>query len=401
MIPSSAPELETNTNWTQQLRDTMYRAVERRLIADVPFGAFLSGGIDSSIIVALMSQVLGTGVKTFTVSFAEGEYDESRFAALVAERYQTEHYEIHLSPTDFLDMLPSALGAMDHPSGDGPNSYIVSKVTKEQGISMALSGIGGDELFAGYSIFQQSADLNNRAWLNQVPGGIRRVGGRLLQTFRPGISSSKIAAVLAQSKVTPARAYPFYRQVFLDEQVGQLLHLSALSPNRVKEQVSQTGQDLDFQGLPLMSQISVYESESYLRNVLLRDTDQMSMAHALEVREPFMDRDVVALALRIPDAAKSGRHAKQLLVDAFGDLLPAEIIYRPKMGFTLPFEEWMRGDLRDFCAQQLVSLGQRPLFVAKTIQRLWQDFLLGKKTVSWSRVWTLVVLGYWLDKNGL
>lgn len=388
-------------NWTGQLRQAMHQAVERRLISDVPFGAFLSGGIDSSIIVALMSQILGKGVKTFTVTFAEGAYDESPFARMVAQRYQTEHHEIRLSPKYFLELLPGALDAMDHPSGDGPNSYVISKATKDAGITMALSGIGGDELFAGYSIFQQAQSLQHRQWINAVPQFLRQLGGQALMAYRPDVASRKIAHVLAQKRVDIHSAYPIYRQVLLDDQVRELLDLPLLPPNRVAEQVAQSSADPHFAELPLLSQVSVFEFQTYLRNVLLRDTDQMSMAHALEVREPFMDRDLVALALRIPDAVKSGRYPKQLLIDAFADLLPPEIIHRPKMGFTLPFEQWMRGELKDFCAAELASLGRRPLFIAAAIDRLWDDFLQHKKSVTWSRVWTLVVLGYWLDKNGI
>lgn len=152
-------------------------AVERRLIADVPFGAFLSGGIDSSAIVGLMSKVSSEKVRTFNVSFDESEFSEAVYARKIASKFNTEHHEIKLTPNDFLKQLPEALAAIDHPSGDGPNSYIVSKATRNAGITMALSGLGGDELFAGYDIFKRFYDLEKKAWLNIVPGFIRGVGG--------------------------------------------------------------------------------------------------------------------------------------------------------------------------------------------------------------------------------
>ena len=172
------------------------KAVERRLIADVPFGAFLSGGIDSSAIVGLMSKVSTEKVKTFSVTFDESEFSESKYAQLIAKKFNTDHHEIILKPKDFLTELPNALKAMDHPSGDGPNTYIVSKATKEAGITMALSGLGGDELFAGYDVFKRSLELNKKAWLNVVPKFVRGAGGTLLTKAKPGVASEKIAEFL-------------------------------------------------------------------------------------------------------------------------------------------------------------------------------------------------------------
>ena len=139
-----------------EVKDRLTKSVKRRLVADVPFGAFLSGGIDSSAIVALMSEVSDEPVKTFNISFAEEAFSEAKYARIIAKKYKTDHTEIKLTPADFLADLPSALSGMDHPSGDGPNSFVVSKATKDAGVTMALSGLGGDELFAGYDIFPQS-----------------------------------------------------------------------------------------------------------------------------------------------------------------------------------------------------------------------------------------------------
>ncbi|HET6226722.1 MAG TPA: asparagine synthase (glutamine-hydrolyzing), partial [Bacteroidia bacterium] len=177
------------------------KAVERRLVADVPFGAFLSGGIDSSIIVGLMSKVSPEKVKTFSVTFDEGEFSESIYAQQIAKKFNTEHHEIRLQPTDFIDQLPRALKAMDHPSGDGPNTYIVSKATKEAGITMALSGLGGDELFAGYDVFKRVMELNNKKWLNNVPGILRKTGAVVLSKTKTGVANEKITKLLKQPRI--------------------------------------------------------------------------------------------------------------------------------------------------------------------------------------------------------
>jgi asparagine synthase (glutamine-hydrolysing) len=167
----------------------------------------------------------------------------------------------------------------------------------------------------------------------------------------------------------------------------------------VEELLDNLGQDPDFIRLPLLSQVSVMEMATYMQHVLLRDTDQMSMAHALEVRVPFLDHELVELVLGLPDRIKYPRTPKQLLVESLGDLLPAEIVNRPKMGFALPFAHWMKHELRDFCHGKVQRLAERPQFNGSVVRAYWDDFLAGKQTISWSRLWLLVVLEHWLEKN--
>lgn len=396
------PEMQvplSREQWKQQVFDTLQAAVERRLVADVPFGAFLSGGIDSSAVVALMSQVATEKIKTFSVTFAEEAFSEARFARMVAQKFNNQHHEIQLSPDDFLEALPSALDAMDHPSGDGPNTYVVSKATKAAGITMALSGLGGDELFAGYSIFRQSARLQGLQSLNLLPRFFRKGIGHALQLARPSVASAKMAGVLAAEKVSPLSAYPLFRQVLLDNQIQQLTGIRSLPENSAGQYLSALAEDENFHSLPLLSQVSLAEMGTYMQHVLLRDTDQMSMAHALEVRVPFLDHELVELALQIPDAVKYPHSPKQLLVESLGDLLPPEIVHRPKMGFTLPYRDWMKGPLRAFCGARLRQLAARPPFQEAYLLQLWEDFQQGKPTISWSRLWALVVLEHWLEKN--
>lgn len=378
--------------------DALLKSVERRLVADVPFGAFLSGGIDSSAIVALMSQ-LSSKVSTFSIAFAEEEFSEAPYARMVARKFATDHHEIQLSPEHFLELLPEALDRMDHPSGDGPNSYIVSGATKNAGITMALSGLGGDELFAGYSIFRQSMSLEKLHWMNLLPRSIRALGGQLLRRLRPGIASEKIACILSQPDISPLSAYPFYRQVLSDTQCHELLSEPLLPPNRVAALLRDLGSETGLESLPVLGQISVAEITTYMQNVLLRDTDQMSMAHALEVRVPFLDHELVELVVGLPDNIKYPHTPKQLLVESLGNLLPPELVNRPKMGFTLPFAHWMRSELQDFCDSRIRRLAGRDCFNGETVLRYWNDFRNGNPSISWSRVWTLLVLEHWLEKN--
>ena len=167
-----------------EVYDLLKASVKRRLISDVPFGAFLSGGIDSSAVVGLMSEVQQQPVKTFTIVFGEKEFSEAQYARVIADKFKTDHHEFHLSPNDFLDDLPHALNALDHPSGDGPNSFIVSRITRENGITMALSGLGGDELFAGYPVFNRYLKLKDKEWLWKAPEAIRKFAGAALAADR-------------------------------------------------------------------------------------------------------------------------------------------------------------------------------------------------------------------------
>jgi asparagine synthase (glutamine-hydrolysing) len=371
-------------------------SVERRMIADVPFGAFLSGGIDSSSVVALMSRISSTPVRTFCVAFDESEFSESSYAATVARKFNTHHEEILLRPADFLHQLPSALNAMDHPSGDGPNTYVVSGATKQAGITMALSGLGGDELFAGYDVFRRAQTLKKREWLSAVPQPMRAVGGRMLRLARPGVAAEKIAALLSARTINYNSFYALSRQVMSETQIKRLLP-SGDSPNQVLRILEESSLD----ELSTLSKVSVSEISTYMQNVLLRDTDQMSMKHALEVRVPFLDYKLVEYVLGIPDKYKTGARPKQLLVDAMGDLLPPEIVNRSKMGFSFPWKKWMTNELRDFCSQRIETLAARELMEPAAVRSLWKDFLKGDPAVPWIRVWILVVLENWIQQNDI
>lgn len=380
----------------KDVNQLLTKSVERRLIADVPFGAFLSGGIDSSAIVGLMSKVSTEKVKTFSITFDESEFSEAKYAQLIAKKFNTDHHEIKLNPSDFIEQLPNALKAMDHPSGDGPNTYIVSKATKEAGITMALSGLGGDELFAGYDVFKKSLELNKKFWLNLMPQFLRGMGASALIKLKPGVPSEKIAELLKQNKINFNSFYPITRQVIMDKQIVEIINRDKLTGNRVAEIIE------NFQVSNLksqISQVSIAEISTYMQNVLLRDTDQMSMAHALEVRVPFLDHALVEYVLGIPDNYKSTASPKKLLVDALGDLLPSEIVNRPKMGFTFPWKNWMKNELKIVCEQNMLSLSKRKLFNEQSVTNLWNSFLKDDPRVTWSRIWYLVVLENWLQEN--
>jgi asparagine synthase (glutamine-hydrolysing) len=358
-----------------ELKQLVSKAVQKRLVADVPFATFLSGGVDSSIITALAGQVLGSELHTFTVSFDEAAFSEHHIAAEVAKRYGTQHHEIRLRPQDFLKEIEAGLAATDHPSGDGLNTYVVSKHTQAAGFKMALSGIGGDEWFLGYNYFAALDALKKK----QAFGFLKVFNGVLPLRYR------KAMEVLAQLD-KGAAAYAYQRILFDQYTLQHAFDLPTPTIHANNAIWPDT-----------MSARSVEEWRYYTQPVLLRDTDQYSMAVGLELRAPFMDQDLVDFALSLPDELKRGTRSKYLLIEAFKDLLPANVYDRKKQGFTLPWEQWMRHELKDFCQAQIAAFALR--IEAPQLNKEWEQFMLGRGQWSWSRLWSVVALEDYLIRN--
>jgi asparagine synthase (glutamine-hydrolysing) len=396
---SVASQAKTYKEVCKDVQQLLTAAVERRLISDVPFGAFLSGGIDSSAVVGMMSRIQQQPVKTFTIAFGEKEFSEAGFAKQVANKFKTDHTEFLLKPEDFLKALPVALNALDHPSGDGPNSYIVSQLTRKHGVTMALSGLGGDELFAGYPVFNRSLKIEQYNWLFSIPAPLRRLMGSVVATLKPGIASEKLAQLLRNKDGSLYETFPVSRQVGLPRHVTALAgnsHETDALQEILKRELSNRGSNL-----PTLSKVSVAEITTYMQNVLLRDTDQMSMAVALEVRVPFLDYELVEYVLGIGDEFKRPVFPKKLLVDSLGDLLPDEVIHRKKMGFVFPWEIWLKNELRTFCEDKIQQLIRREIINGKYLAASWERFLKGDKNVRWLDMWLCVVLENWLEANNI
>ncbi|WP_340102820.1 asparagine synthase (glutamine-hydrolyzing) [Rhodohalobacter sp. 8-1] len=385
----------------KKVRDLLLESVEKRLIADVPIGAFLSGGIDSSAIVGLMSEVSPGNVKTFSVTFDEGEFDEAVYSNMVAEKFKTDHTEIRLKPDNFLDLIPEALNAMDHPSGDGPNTYIVSKKTRESGVTVALSGLGGDELFGGYPVFSHSLKLEKFRLLANLPHTSRMFFSNLLKASSINRALNKAARVFEKEDFDISHSYPVSREIFTDLELGDLINKNNHyhQSNRVKDIVTYLNPMLNSNAL--ISKISIAEMQTYMVNTLLRDTDQMSMASGLEVRVPFLDHDLIQYVLSLSDGIKVPSTPKKLLTDALGDLLPDEVVYRKKMGFNLPWEHWMKNELRENIISNIDTLKENEFFHGETVERLKTDFFEEKTNVHWLKLWLLFVLQEWMNKNNV
>jgi asparagine synthase (glutamine-hydrolysing) len=380
----------------QNIRQLLMQSVAQRLISDVPLGAFLSGGIDSSAVVALMAQVSNERPNTFTVAFDEPEFDESEYAAIIAKKYNTRHHTVLLQPASFLNEVHNALEAMDSPSGDGINTYVVSKAIRQSGLTVALSGIGGDELFAGYPIFRQFLQLkkNQSVWALSYP--LRKLAAAGL-SFQTTNKSKRLQQLIEAPQCTIDNFYPVFRQILAPATLKKYTSYYNHGATALEQQLKEHKKGLyDF---PLLSQVSVAEYMGYTQHTLLKDTDQMSMAVSLEVREPFFDHDLVTYVLGIPDAIKYPVYPKSLLVSSLNGLLPDEIVHRQKKGFVLPWSIWMRNELRSFCDDRIKNISQRPFINEKALLTLWKDFVKGDPAVRWLDIWLFVVLEHWLEKN--
>ena len=380
----------------KKVYELLLASVERRMISDVPLGAFLSGGIDSSAIVGLMAEASKGPVNTFTVGFEEREFDESLYAELIAKKFNTHHEKILLRSESFLDDLVLALDAMDSPSGDGVNSYVVSKAIHDSGITVALSGVGGDELFAGYPIFRKYLQLMNFKNVWKPMRGVRHFFAEFIADGNS--KQGRFIQLLKSPDADIAGFYPAFRQIVTPTMLSDCTNLSFdyLAAN---ESLLQLNGGLH--NLPLLSQVSVAEYLGYTQHTLLRDMDQMSMANSLEVREPFFDHELIEFVLHIPDKFKYPTYPKKLLVDSLGGLLPREIVHRKKQGFVFPWKEWMKNELRDFCEKQLISISQREFIKGSHLLQYWKRFLSGDESVRWMEIWLFVVLEYWLQKNNV
>ncbi len=393
------------------LRQKLTESVRLHLVSDVPLGVFLSGGMDSSALVALMSRVTKEKPKTFSVVFDEAQFSEAPHSRLVAEQFQTDHHEIHLTEDQLLGVLPAALAAMDQPTMDGVNTFVVARAVKEQGVTVALSGLGGDELFAGYSTFRRALRLKETSGISRK---LLRSAARIGKAQLNGSVRRKKFWQLAESDGSPANVYAITRQLFSSQQIDRIsdfgLRISDLNSKsdgdvkHIDRQSAQGDSKLETRNskLDTVNEISRLEMQGYMANTLLRDTDFMSMAHSLEVRVPFVDSEVVSYALELPGQWKlNGSRPKPLLADVLGGLLPPRFLEWSKMGFTLPFEKWMRLGLRNDISNTFQDSERlnRSGLDCKGVAQVWEGFQRSPASVGWSRPWSLYVLAKWCEIN--
>ena len=289
-----------------------------------------------------------------------------------------------------------ALNAMDSPSGDGVNSYVVSKAIHDSGIAVALSGIGGDELFAGYPNFRQYLQLMNFRNVWKPMKSVRHLFADVIANRNS--KTGRYIQLLRSPDADIATFYPAFRQIVSPSMLSDCTNLQYNYLTGSEELLKLNG---DLKELPLLSHVSVAEYLGYTQHTLLKDMDQMSMARSLEVREPYFDHELVEFVLHIPDKQKFPLYPKKLLVESLNGLLPLEIVHRKKQGFLFPWNDWMKNELRSFCESHLNGISEREFIKGPQLKLYWKKFLSGDESVRWMEIWLFVVLEYWLQKNNV
>jgi asparagine synthase (glutamine-hydrolysing) len=382
-----------------ELRGVLEEAVALRLVSDVPVGVFLSGGIDSSVLTGLLSRSVSSRVNTFSIVFRESEYSEAHYSRSIAQRFHTDHHELVLSQQDALDALPDAIRAMDQPTMDGINTYFVSREARRAGLKVALSGLGGDEVFAGYTSFKTVPKMERFALASgHLPASVKNSVATVFTHLMPASDRNRKLATLIQGNGAIAHPYVLSRMLFLpDEQERLLKFLDPTSFDKASQPIAVRLRRAE--RFDPVNRVSYLELRNYMLNTLLRDTDFMSMAHGLEVRVPLIDHKLIEYLFTLPGALKiKGDTPKYLLIKATEGLLPEEVVRRPKRGFALPFEHWLRDELRRDVETALLGWREGPLagvLNAEAVQGVWQAFLNGH--TAWSRPWALYVLRRWCE----
>jgi asparagine synthase (glutamine-hydrolysing) len=383
------------------LRPLLEETVQDHLIADVPLGVFLSSGLDSTSLVALASR-FKSDLHTFTVVFPEQRFSEAAVSRETAKKFKTQHQEILLAPDILVGQLDDAVKSLDQPTMDGLNTYFVSRAAAQSGLKVALSGLGSDEIFGGYSTFESTPRAAFVAGLGRwIPGPLRRFTAGAAVRIASGDAVRKAAAAWRSPTDFP-HAYYFTRLLFTPSRVRRLLapyfdskEYSGDHNNPWRTRMAETSRQAA--KLDSFTGVSCFELQSYMVNTLLRDTDSASLASSLEVRVPFLDHRLVEFVGRLPKSAKYNRDVpKSLLVEALSDLLPDEVVGQSKRTFTLPWEVWLRGPLGVQLSQDLANLTPplRKYLNPRAVRGAWQNFVIGHTT--WSRPWSLYVLNEWI-----
>jgi asparagine synthase (glutamine-hydrolysing) len=380
-----------------EVRRLLEHAIRRRLMSDVPLGAFLSGGVDSSAIVALMAGATAEPVKTFTIGFEDGDgFDERPFARAVADRFGTEHHESVVHP-QAVELVERLVAHHDQPFGDSSAvpTFLLSEVTRRD-VTVALSGDGGDELFAGYERFAAGVAAER---VKRLPGALREAGRSALQTLPPSALRGRVGSVQRFSanveQGMPWAYLGWISYVHEDWRRRLLPHPSdwARADYAQRWRSTETARPLD--------RLLALNIETYLLDDLLVKLDRMSMAHGLEVRSPFLDTELLEFATRLAPALKlRGLSLKRVLKRAVADLLPDDVVSRRKHGFGVPLDRWFREDL-DGYARSMLGRGARVrrLLRGQELDELLAEHRSGRRAHGHA-LWTLLTLEVFLRRHG-
>jgi asparagine synthase (glutamine-hydrolysing) len=374
-----------------RVSDALHDSVRAHLVADVPVGVFLSGGIDSALL-ASIAREHAPAIRTYTISVADARLDEAADARAVAAALGTTHETLPIDAPDVARDWARIFAHLDQPTGDGVNTYYISRAVHESGVKAVLSGIGGDEMFGGYPSFHRLPSVMRfgpRA-KRLAPLATMAAGITMGTAMRPRLRH------LADHLDSPGEIYRALRGAVMPAEFSGIAGDRILNDAGAIDRV--TGHErqwlrADHSETPEAA-TSRLEATMYMRSQLLRDADAMSMAHGLEIRVPFVDHQLARAVWPDLGNFRPLLQSKQLLRDELAGKVPAEVLTRRKRGFTLPFDTWMRGPLGDFVRASLADLEADRWVAAGVADRTWQAWAEG--AAHWSRPWTLAVLGRFL-----
>ena len=401
-IATDSPPCGSREEFVRELRRHLDDTISAHVLADVPVGAFLSGGLDSAVIAGLMSRASGNALKTFSIGFEEDGFSEADEAEESARHFGAVHYTRILTGDEVARDVDAIIGACDQPSGDGINTYYVSQTAQEGGVQVALSGLGGDELFGGYPSFRSVPALARQLPLwRKVPGPLRSALTNILNSG--GTRARKLSDFLAYAR-DPHELAALQRRVFPESRIRSLLAEGVLAETTGRSPFHPQLDTLraDLGNTDLFSLVSAWELRTYMADVLLKDSDVMSMRHSLELRVPFIDGPLIEWLWRQPTRFREDRRRpKSVLAEAVADIMPPGLLKRRKRGFTVPFPIWMRKDLRPFLDETFstASVAKSGFLATAPVQQLWLDFASGGEDRGWSRVWSLAVLVAFLNRR--
>ncbi len=369
-------------------------AVRQHLIADVPVGVFLSSGIDSTAVATLATEVAAGRVRTISIGFDRPEFDETAVAEQFARELETDHKVVRIAAADIRADFDQVLAAIDQPTVDGFNTYYVSRAARQAGLTVALSGLGGDEVFGGSASFRDVPRAGR--WLRVArPRWLVGPAARWLSMRLGSRGALKFAEAMARP-IDPVQLYLLRRELFLPAERRSLFPLPAES-DPLTGLTSEALEALTRQaaGLDAENRVSALELTGYMRHMLLRDADVFSMAHGLELRVPLLDHELVGAAAGMPGAWKRpGTVSKRLLIDAAGPRLPRRAATLPKRGFTFPWPDWFRGDLANIARDRLTDRGSSTALGIDPAApgKLWNRFRQRDPAVGGLHILALVVL---------
>ena len=380
-----------------ELRGRLRDSVRAHLIADVPVGVLLSGGVDSATLAALAAQESGERVRTFSIGFRERSFDELERARLVARRYDTDHHELIVEP-DVAELLTRLAEVFDEPLADSSAvpTYLVSELASQH-VKVAMSGEGGDELFGGYYTYVADSIA---PWAGKPAAALRPLVERLPSSSARVSFDYKAKRFARGGALPPLERHHAWKEIFSPELRAELLAgppARGFDPLDVyRERYAATA------GAQPLARLQDVDRDIYLVDDLLVKTDRASMAHSLEVRVPFLDTAVTDLALAVPSSRHLlGWQRKRLLRRAVAPLLPKRILYGRKRGFSIPAAAWLRGELLPFARDVLSSdaIRRQGLFRPEAVERLMTEHVSGKADHS-RQIWCLMTLGLWLERYG-